>query len=158
MTYAEWTKEHKKKVEKIQRKLEKKGYTKQEVIAYFNWDNMVKKEKDFCGLYKDNKKCHNMDNLNCYLCGCPHFKCSDIPLFTRQENKVFSVCGINSNKAKTFTVDNNTHCDCSDCFLPHKTHVAEKHYIVTEVEDSVSMLDTVRAYQLWDILKKYKLF
>ena len=49
----------------------------EEVIAYFKFENMVKKEPDFCPLYKDNKKCHDMKELNCYLCACPNFRFDD---------------------------------------------------------------------------------
>ena len=53
-----------------QLKLEDK--TTDEVIEYFKFENMVKNEPDFCPLYKDNKKCHDMEDLNCYLCACPN--------------------------------------------------------------------------------------
>jgi len=33
-----------------------------EIIKYFSYDNMVKNELDFCPLYKDNKKCHNIED------------------------------------------------------------------------------------------------
>ncbi len=38
---------------------------------------MVEKENDFCLLYKDNKKCHDYEDLNCYLCACPYFRFDD---------------------------------------------------------------------------------
>lgn len=60
---------------KCNEKLE--GNTKQEIIEYFRFENMVKNEPDFCPLYKDNKKCHDMEDLNCYLCACPHFRFDD---------------------------------------------------------------------------------
>jgi len=71
MTYSEWTQEHAKKHEKILEKLKNKS--DDEVIRYFEYENMQKNEVDFCLLYKDNKKCHDVENLNCYLCACPHF-------------------------------------------------------------------------------------
>ena len=47
------------------------------IIEYFKYDNMKKNEPDFCPLYNLNKKCHEMEDLNCYLCACSYFRFND---------------------------------------------------------------------------------
>ena len=82
-----------------------------EVIKYFRFENMVLKELDFCPLYKDNKKCHKIEDLNCYLCACPNFRVS----------KDKSDCDIQSiNGGKIVAKDGYVHQDCSRCSVPHK--------------------------------------
>ena len=75
MSYKSWFETHAKKHKKIVDKLA--HLSDDEVIAYFDFDNMVKNEPDFCPLYKDNKKCHDTKELNCYLCACPNFRFDD---------------------------------------------------------------------------------
>jgi len=77
MTYLSCFEEHAQKHEKIMNKLLSKDFSKEQIIQYFDFDNMVKQEKDFCLLYKENKKCHDMQSLNCYLCACPNFRFND---------------------------------------------------------------------------------
>jgi Zn-finger protein len=160
MTYTEWSNQHTQKRSSLQRKLEGWGLTKEQVIDYFNYDNMVKNQPDFCPLYKSNTKCHDIDNLNCYLCGCPYFECSDEPLETRLDgNKVFSTCTINSKFSNVFSYDNSTHCDCSNCTIPHTKAAALQHYeTLSPIEDTCSLLETIRSWQLADIFGKFKLF
>ena len=55
MSYSSWFDAHATKHKKIVDKLVAKGYDTQEIINYFDFDNMVKEEFDFCPLYKDNK-------------------------------------------------------------------------------------------------------
>ena len=66
MSYREWFKKQGEDHRKIVDKLVDKGLSKAEIIEYFDFDNMVAKENDFCPLYKDNKKCHDMESLNCF--------------------------------------------------------------------------------------------
>ncbi|EFU69798.1 conserved hypothetical protein [Aliarcobacter butzleri JV22] len=75
MTYEEWFLNQGKEHQKIITKL--KDYNIDEIIDYFKFENMVINEPNFCLLYKENKKCHNIENLNCYLCACPYFRFND---------------------------------------------------------------------------------
>jgi len=127
MTYSEWVEEHSKKHQKILEKLKDKS--DEEIIEYFDYENMRKNEEDFCLLYKDNKKCHDMDDLNCYLCACPHFRFKDEMGFEQKEGKtVFSYCSINAKKGKQFVSEDAIHHDCSDCFIPHKKGYIKKKF------------------------------
>ncbi len=74
MTYISWIENHSKKHQKLVQKLY--SLSENELIEYFLYENMQKNEPDFCLLYKENKKCHDMKNLNCYLCACPEFRSS----------------------------------------------------------------------------------
>ena len=66
MSYSSWFEAHGQKHKIIMKKLA--DLSDEEVITYFRFENMVEKEPDFCLLYKDHKKCHEMEVLNCYLC------------------------------------------------------------------------------------------
>jgi len=124
MTYTKWVIEHSIKHKKILEKLINKS--SDEVISYFEYENMKTKEKDFCLLYKEDKKCHEMKNLNCYLCACPYFRFNDKG-FGKQNNKeIFSFCSINSKKGKLFESKEAIHQDCSDCLIPHKIRYIKK--------------------------------
>ncbi|VAY86494.1 FIG00388424: hypothetical protein [hydrothermal vent metagenome] len=81
------------------------------IIEYFKYENMKDKEHKFCTLYKNNTKCHDMENLNCYLCACPHFRVTSSK----------SYCAIDS-KDGGFVKDKNgfIHQDCSNCTIPHE--------------------------------------
>lgn len=159
MTYTSWAEEHHAKRANLQNSLESKGLSPSEVVSYFDFDNMVKHEPTFCGLYATSTKCHDVDKLNCYLCGCPHFICADTPLSTEDGINTFSKCDISSRKAEVFVHETAAHCDCSNCTLPHKPSVALKHYEKLEpVEDTCSFLEYLRAYQLAEIFGKYKIF
>lgn len=159
MTYSDWAKEHSHKRVKLQTSLESLGLTPEQIIKYFDYDNMIKHEPKFCGLYELKVKCHDTPNLNCYQCGCPYFKYTDTPTPDLQGKKRFSVCTINSKFAKDFELDNNIHCDCTDCTIPHTRKAALKNYEHLEaVEDTSSLLESIRAWQFSDIFGKYKLF
>jgi len=162
MTYQSWAEDNAKKVKAIRNKLEKRGLSPSEVIDYFDYDNMREKEPNHCGLYKDNIKCHDMENLNCYLCACPHFISNDNFPYKEEKNlKYYSKCKINSRFAKDFVYNNDVHCDCAGCTIPHLKGTALKYYgkeLATPPEDSVSILDLIRGWQLSDILGKFKLF
>lgn len=79
MTYEEWFLKQGELHKNVMKKLTNKSID--EIIEYFKFENMVKNEPDFCPLYKDNKKCHDMENLNCYLCACPNFRFKDEGFF-----------------------------------------------------------------------------
>lgn len=124
MTYIEWFNEHAKKHKSIVTKLVAKKYTKGQIIDYFDFDNMVKNEPSFCLLYQDNKKCHDMKNLNCYLCACPSFRFNDDGLGTYNEFTILSKCDI--HHGHEFSVEKVIHHDCSNCTVPHHKAYAEK--------------------------------
>lgn len=124
MTYTEWIQNHAKKHKKILEKLKEKS--DDEVIEYFEYENMKKYESDFCLLYKENKKCHNMENLNCYLCACPHFRFKDKGFENKNDKTIFSFCSIESKKGKLFESKDAIHQDCSDCIIPHKKNYIKK--------------------------------
>lgn len=109
MGYEEWFEDHASKHKKLMKKL--KHLSDDEVIEYFDFDNMVKNEPDFCPLYKDNKKCHDIDTLNCYFCACPNFRLESAK----------STCAIDSKDGGSITApDGFIHQDCSKCSVPHK--------------------------------------
>lgn len=125
MTYSEWKSEHAKKHKKILEKL--KDRSDDEVIEYFEYENMQKNELDFCLLYKENKKCHDIEYLNCYLCACPYFRFEDKKGFKQKNGKtVFSLCFIDAKKGKLFESEDAIHQDCSDCVIPHKKSYIKK--------------------------------
>ncbi|MBT3280424.1 MAG: hypothetical protein HOF69_07605 [Campylobacteraceae bacterium] len=109
MSYKIWLDDHAIKHKKIMDKLS--YLSDDEVIEYFRFENMVKKELDFCPLYKDNQKCHEINDLNCYLCACPNFRVG----------KEKSYCDIKSiNGSQIAGKDGYIHQDCSRCSVPHK--------------------------------------
>jgi len=124
MTYTKWFNAHAIKHKNIVTKLVAKNYTQEQIIEYFDFDNMVKKEHDFCLLYAENKKCHDMVKLNCYLCACPHFRFDDAGMSEENGMTRYSECSI--NKGDTFTYENKIHHDCSNCIIPHKKPYIKK--------------------------------
>jgi len=117
MGYKQWIKQHSIKHKKIVDKLS--NFTDDEIIEYFDFDNMVKNEPNFCPLYKDNKKCHNIEKLNCYLCACP--------LFRLDTHK--SYCQIDSKFGSTIIAkDGFIHQNCSNCVIPHKKSYIKKNF------------------------------
>ena len=126
MSYSSWFEAHALKHKKIVDKLVAKGYTKEQIIDYFDFDNMVKKENDFCPLYKEPKKCHDMESLNCYLCACPNFRFNDEGLDTYNEMKILSKCDIDNGEK--FAGKGVIHQDCSKCTVPHHKSYVEKTF------------------------------
>ncbi len=119
MTYSDWYEEHSKKHAAIMKKLEADGLDEYDIIQYFIFDNMVEKEPDFCELYATKTKCHEMYELNCYMCGCPHFRFYQSPVM-QDDLEFHSVCAINSKRGKRFyTEEQQVHQDCSGCNVPH---------------------------------------
>ncbi len=126
MTYKEWFDEHAKKHAKILEKLV--DLSDDEVIEYFRFDNMVQKEPDFCKLYKDNKKCHDMEALNCYFCACPNFRFNVDGIEKQGEKMLFSICNIDSKDGAQFIGEDYIHQNCSGCLVPHKESYIKKHF------------------------------
>ena len=126
MTCLEWFEAHARKHAAIIAKLE--GLSDKEIIAYFDYENLKVKEPDFCPLFARNEKCHEMEALNCYLCGCPHFRFADEGLYERDGKTCYSECAIHAKEAKWFESGDVLHLDCSSCTLPHRTSVIEKYF------------------------------
>lgn len=126
MTYLEWYTSHGNKHAKIMQKL--KHLSDEEIITYFRFENMVKHEPDFCPLYAENKKCHEMENLNCYLCACPHFRFSDKGLHKQGKKTIYSTCAIDAKEGGVFESDTAIHQDCTKCLLPHYESVIKKYF------------------------------
>ncbi|MEA3374503.1 MAG: hypothetical protein U9Q62_12535 [Campylobacterota bacterium] len=135
MSYTQWFEEHAVKHKKLMQKLLSKGLARDEIIAYFDFENMVKKEPDFCPLYKElneqsemGKKCHDMTSLNCYLCACPNFRFSDEGFEKREDKRVYSYCAIESKDGRQGVYGDAIHQDCSKCSVPHHVSYVKKHY------------------------------
>ncbi|MEN8302963.1 MAG: hypothetical protein ABFQ64_02685 [Campylobacterota bacterium] len=126
MGYTKWFDEHAAKHKKIVDKLVEKNYTKEQIIEYFDFDNMVKSENEFCPLYKEPRKCHDMESLNCYLCACSNFRFDDHGLDSYNEYKVLSKCEINNGEE--FAGEGVIHQDCSKCSVPHHRAYVEKNF------------------------------
>ena len=127
MTYDEWFNQQGNLHANVMKKLEDKSVD--EVIEYFKFENMVKNEPDFCPLYKDNKKCHDMEDLNCYLCACPNFRYKMEGFEKTDDGKtLFSSCSIKSRDGSQFIGDDYIHQDCSGCVVPHRAKYIKKHF------------------------------
>ena len=128
MTYTQWFEEHANKHKHIVSKLITKNFTKEQIIEYFDFENMVKHEKDFCLLYAENKKCHEMESLNCYLCACPYFRFDDKGIKKVGQNTQYSFCDIEAKDGKQGVYSNKIHQDCSNCSIPHHKKYIKKHF------------------------------
>lgn len=128
MSYTQWVQEHGAKHKKIITKLLKKNYSKEQIIDYFDFENMREKEPDFCPLYKENKKCHEIEELNCYLCSCPNFRFKDAGIKNIAEKRVYSLCSIDSKDGAQGVYGDSIHQDCSKCTIPHHKNYVEQHF------------------------------
>ena len=126
MTYTNWIDTQRHKHQKIVYKLS--HLSDKEIINYFDFKNMVINEPNFCYLYKENKKCHNIENLNCYLCACPYFRFDDDGLYIKDDRVVYSICNIDAKDSKEFISDKSIHQDCSNCHIPHSIRYIEKNF------------------------------
>ena len=127
MTYEEWFIKQGNLHANVMKKLTDKSID--EVIEYFKFENMVKNEPDFCPLYKDNKKCHDMEDLNCYLCACPNFRFKMEGFEKTDDGKtLFSVCSIKSRDGSQFIGDDYIHQNCSGCIVPHRAKYIKKNF------------------------------
>jgi len=126
MSYLSWFQDHGRKHAKIMAKL--KHLSDAEVIAYFRFENMLKEESDFCPLYKESKKCHDLEALNCYLCACPNFRFDDKGFAKEEAQTLFSFCDIDSKDGARYLSEDAIHQDCSGCALPHHESYIHKHF------------------------------
>jgi len=116
MSYQSWHEKHSLKHKKIVDKLS--HLSDDDLIEYFDFDNMKIKEKDFCVLYAKDKKCHDMEKLNCYLCACPNFRVDSTKSF----------CTIDSKDGGVIITKDFTHQDCSKCTVPHTSSYIKKNF------------------------------
>ena len=128
MGYTTWFNEHACKHKKIVDRLLARGFNTEQIIAYFDFDNMVLHENDFCPLYANNTKCHDMDSLNCYLCACPYFRFNDKGIKKVDTATQFSLCDITSKRATEARYGESIHLDCSNCTIPHTSTFVHKHF------------------------------
>ena len=126
MTYLEWFEAHAERHKNIMKTLT--DLSDAEVIDYFLYENMQKKHPDFCPLYADNTKCHEMEALNCYFCACNHFRFSDKGLSEEKGKTRYSLCSIHAKEASDFETEDAVHLDCSACIIPHKHAVIKKYF------------------------------
>jgi hypothetical protein len=127
MKYTQWYKEHSIKHKAIIKQLKDKSTD--EIIEYFDYENMRTKHPDFCPLYASNSKCHDMQNLNCYICGCPYFRFNDSGIEIKENRVVYSLC--TKGLGRSFVSNNAIHQDCSSCILPHKVWFIKKNFNVS---------------------------
>lgn len=128
MSYFLWFESHAHKHKALITKLKMQGYTQEAIIDYFVYENMIEKEQDFCPLYANKQKCHNVSYLNCYLCACPHFRFNDEGLMLENGTLIKSLCSITSKKSAWFEHEHIVHLDCSACTLPHTKAFIQKHF------------------------------
>jgi hypothetical protein len=114
MSYRKWFLAHAQKHKTVVERLVRDGLPKEAIITYFRWENLRKKEPDFCPLFEESKKCHEMEQLNCYLCACPNFRFDD----GVHKGRV-SWCAIDSKEGSTMEHAGCMHQDCSACTVPH---------------------------------------
>lgn len=127
MSYLKWFEEHARAHKKIVDKLLLEGKNKEQIIEYFEFENMIKNEKEFCPLYAENKKCHDIEYLNCYLCACPNFRFKDEGIEMVEEKTKYSFCSIDSKEGRAGIYSDAIHQDCSKCSVPHlKQYVEQK--------------------------------
>jgi hypothetical protein len=117
VSYISWFEKHSCKHQKIVKKV-----AKENLVYYFRWENISKTDVDFCPLFAQNKKCHEMKNLNCYLCACPNFRFDD------SAKKLKSWCDIDSKDGSQINHNGVIHQDCSACTIPHDEGYIKKYF------------------------------
>lgn len=117
MTYYEWFATHAAKHRAVMEKLS--HLSDAQVIAYFRFENMVEKESDFCPLYESNQKCHDVAELNCYLCACPYFRFNDEGIDRIEGKTRYSFCSIDSEDGERYVSEHAIHQNCAGCTIPH---------------------------------------
>jgi len=126
MSYLSWFIEHGNKHAKVMQKL--RHLSDKDVIKYFRFENMLKNEADFCPLYKEAKKCHDIENLNCYLCACPNFRFDDKGFRQEEEKTLYSLCDIESKDGDRYISEDAIHQNCTGCAVPHVESYILKHF------------------------------
>ncbi|MCH9813773.1 MAG: cysteine-rich small domain-containing protein [Epsilonproteobacteria bacterium] len=117
MSYYSWFQNHANKHQNIVQKVKK-----EELISYFRWENISQSDIDFCPLFSEGKKCHEMEDLNCYLCACPNFRFND------NATTLKSWCAIDSKEGRQLEHEGIIHQDCSQCTVPHHESYIKKKF------------------------------
>ena len=126
MTYRQWYEEFGNRHRAVIGQLaEESG---EELIEYFLYENMRRLHPDFCPLYTRGEKCHDLEELNCYLCGCPHFRYCDDGIDTVEGKVRYSLCAIDAKEGRRFETEEAIHQDCSGCPLPHLSGFIRRHF------------------------------
>jgi hypothetical protein len=126
MGYGSWFHRHAKRHKKIVDRLLAQGLEKAAIIDYFDYDTIREKEPGFCPLYAKNEKCHEMEHLNCYLCGCPIFRFSDDGIVEKNALLQMSGCATHRRHGRLVESDGKLHQDCTHCTLPHERAYIEQ--------------------------------
>ncbi len=126
MTYKEWLDETARKHRRIVDALD--GASVEEIVDFFEYEHMRRHHADYCPLYAQGKKCHEMEDLNCYFCGCPYFRFCDEGIDVIDGKKRYSLCAIDAKEGKRFETEEAIHQDCSECILPHRRAFVRKHF------------------------------
>lgn len=109
------------------------------IVEYFNYNEMKEKHSEYCPLYLKNQICHevNLKYLNCFGCMCPYYKL-EISIDPETELYKLGQCLIKSNFGfykQTTTKDNNKApyliLNCLNCSIPHQ-HTFVRKYIELE--------------------------
>jgi len=124
MSYKKWFYAHAQKHQAIMNRLT--HLSDEEVIAYFRFENMVQHEPNFCPLYADNTKCHDTEELNCYLCACPNFRFNENGFAREGERILYSTCSIESPDGDRFMNETAIHQNCAGCIVPHRENYIRK--------------------------------
>jgi Zn-finger protein len=75
------------------------------ILEEWDFEKRKKTNLDECICYQQDKKCHNLEKLNCYFCYCPYYG---------------EKCAIDSPDVKYVTsMSGKKILDCSDCNFPH---------------------------------------
>jgi len=81
----------------------------EEIIDEWDFEIRKKLNPHGCICYEQDKKCHSVEDLNCFFCYCPNYD------RTVKEG----ACKINSPNAKYINGSDGKILDCSDCTFPH---------------------------------------
>ena len=128
MSYSEWFQQHGEKQKAVLEKLLQAGKSRDEIIDYFDFESMLENEPDFCPLYAEEKKCHDIERLNCFLCSCPNFRFKDEGLDIIDNKTRYSYCSIDSKDGAVGVYGDAIHQNCSGCSVPHHKAYVEKHF------------------------------
>ena len=128
MSYIAWFEAHALKHKELVTKLLERGMDKESIIEYFDFENMLEHEKEFCPLYTDKQKCHDIPSLNCYFCACPNFRFSDNGVKKVENKTQYSYCEIDSKDGSLGVYGVAIHQDCSKCSVPHLRSYVEKNF------------------------------
>ena len=128
MSYRSWFKAHGNKHKAIVSKLISKGYSKEQIIEYFDFENMLIAEPEFCYLYSTSTKCHDVEKLNCYLCACPLFRFNEKGVASDSGVKSYSYCEVDSKLGEQGVYGDAIHQDCTNCPVPHSSKYVSKNF------------------------------